>query len=161
MLSDHGLAKSTWTEADFDLMGWHDARLYCFTVFPETFELLLDLDYITKWVDPVAPEEYFSFWVSPVTLVFRDIQNLSATVDMRELCELEVLTLKRSGLPGAHAGWRWTLELSSGELSVDASGYTQYFRRAPTLQPQQSLNFEGRGGISYARTTFDLRVPPH
>jgi hypothetical protein len=157
MPSDDGLTKSIWSETDFEIMGWHDARLYGFTVFPETFELVLDLDYITRWVEPVPPDQYFSFWVSPVTLVFRDVQNLSATVDMHELCELEILALKRTRFPDDRAGWRWTLELSSGELSVDASGYTQYFRRAPILQAQQCIDLERRGGVSYARTTFDAR----
>jgi hypothetical protein len=38
-MTGHELRKSIWTEADFEMMGWHDARLYCFTVFPESFEL--------------------------------------------------------------------------------------------------------------------------
>lgn len=154
-MSEHGLTKSIWTDSDFDVMGWHDARLYCFTVFPESFEMVLDLDYIAKWVHPVRPEEFFSFWVSPVTLVFRDVQNIVALVEMEGLLELEVFEVRRAPSIGRSSDWRWTLALTGGEISLDASGYTQYFRREPVLRRDQHLGFDERGGISYERTAYD------
>ena len=152
---EHGLLKSIWTDADFDAMGWHDARFYCFTVFAESSELVVDLDYITRWIHPVHPDIYFRFWISPATLVFHDVQNISAVIEMRELFNMEVVELKRTPLPGRISDWRWQFDLSNGEIALDASGYTQYFRRKPVLREYQHLEFAERGGISYARETFD------
>jgi hypothetical protein len=155
-MKDHGLTKSLWTHDDFEVMGWHDARLYSFTftVLPESFELLMDLDYITKGVHPIPPEISFSFWISPVTLVFHEVQNISAVLEKNELGEVEVLDLTR--LPASSGlGWRWRFELDSGEISFDASGYTQYFREEPVLSTEQHLGLDRRGGISYERTVFD------
>ena len=30
----------------------------------------LDLDYIVRWMEPTRSERYFTFWLSPATLVF-------------------------------------------------------------------------------------------
>jgi hypothetical protein len=53
-----GLSKAVWTDADFPVMGWHDCRIHAVSVaeheddtLPPT-RLLLDLDYIVRWVDP-------------------------------------------------------------------------------------------------------------
>ena len=153
-MKDHGLTKSLWTHDDFEVMGWHDAQLYCFTVLPESFELVMDVDYITKWVHPIPPEIYFSFWVAPATLVFHDVQNVSAVIEMAALSDVEILDLMRAPAT-AGLGWRWRLELDSGEISFDASGYTQYFRDEPVLCRQQHLGLDRRRGISYERTVFD------
>jgi hypothetical protein len=158
-MKDHGLTKSLWTEDDFEEMGWHDARLYAFTVLPESFELVMDLDYITKWVHPVPPETHFSFWVAPATLVLCDVQNISAGIEMTILSDVEILDVKR-GPVVTGSGWRWVLELSCGEIALDASGYTQYFRQEPIFTRQQQLGMDARGGVSYARTVFDGKLAP-
>ena len=44
------LEKDTWSDTDFDVMGWHDARIYAFAFIPEEYEYRLDIDYIFKWV---------------------------------------------------------------------------------------------------------------
>jgi hypothetical protein len=140
-------------------MGWHDARLYAFTVLPESFELVMDVDYITKWVHPVPPETHFSFWVAPATLVLHDVQNVSAQMEMSILTEVGILDVKR-GPVAVGTGWRWVLELSCGEIALDASAYTQYFRQEPSLITQQHLGMDARGGVSYARTVFDRQLAP-
>jgi hypothetical protein len=30
----HGLEKAVWTDADFDIMGWHDRKVYALTAHP-------------------------------------------------------------------------------------------------------------------------------
>jgi hypothetical protein len=173
---EYGLTKSIWTEADFETMGWHDANLFCFTALNDSIELVMDLDYITRWVRvplqprpsatpgrrrppwllpaPEDPTETFNFWVAPATLVFRGVQNISAALEIRGIDDVQILDLKRMPL-GSPSKWRWRFELAYGHLAFDADGYTQYFRREPLLRPSQSLTFEERGGISYARVTFD------
>jgi hypothetical protein len=53
-----GLEKATWTDADFEVMGWHDCRIHALSigehdddVFPPA-RVMLDLDYIVRWVEP-------------------------------------------------------------------------------------------------------------
>jgi hypothetical protein len=94
-IHDDGLSKSIWTHADFDVMGWHDAALYCFTVLPDSFEFAMDLDYITKWVHPVLPDKHFNFYVSPATLVFHDAQNITVALKMAILSDVEILDIQR------------------------------------------------------------------
>jgi hypothetical protein len=49
------LEKATWTDANFDRMGWHDAALHALPIEsspPYPGRLQLDIDYIVKWVAP-------------------------------------------------------------------------------------------------------------
>ena len=51
-MSDEPLEKAVWTDGDFDRMGWHDARVHAiaFHEDEDNAELLLDLDYIVRWI---------------------------------------------------------------------------------------------------------------
>lgn len=64
-------------------MGWHDCRIRAVSIteyeddtVPPT-RLLLDLDYIVRWVDPVPPEKHFTFWIAPATLVFEKAWDIT------------------------------------------------------------------------------------
>ena len=67
--------KWQWTEQDFERMVWHDCFLYAMAFPPNSFELLLDIDYIFKWVEPEEQDQPFKFWVAPVTLVFENVYD--------------------------------------------------------------------------------------
>jgi hypothetical protein len=157
-MPEHGLTKSLWSDADFDGMGWHDARLHAFTALSDSFEFVMDLDYITKWVHPTPPKKNFKFWVSPATLVFRDVHRVTIEINMQTLEALEIIHVQRTLLVEKPPDWRWSFELSAGNLFLNSSGYTQYFRRTPVFQDFQQLELLDRGGISYERTTFDEQV---
>ncbi|MDV4012483.1 hypothetical protein BAY06_08330 [Elizabethkingia anophelis] len=44
------IVKDIWTDMDFEQMGWHDNYIHAI-VFPnENQKLVLDMDYIFKWV---------------------------------------------------------------------------------------------------------------
>jgi hypothetical protein len=62
--------RSEWTDADFEEMNWHDAHVHAFAASPETYEFLLDIDYVVQWEKPDPDQGYFTFWVAPATLVF-------------------------------------------------------------------------------------------
>jgi hypothetical protein len=58
---ESGLTKSIWSDADFDVMGWHDVTIHGLCVQPGASDnllprLLLDIDYIVRWVHPLPPE---------------------------------------------------------------------------------------------------------
>jgi hypothetical protein len=69
-------------------MGWHDATVWAVAFLAtdprETLdssgELALDIDYIVQWIEPVPPDEYFTFTVAPATLVFNDVWGAEAVI---------------------------------------------------------------------------------
>jgi hypothetical protein len=80
------LAKTAWTQADFDQMSWHDNEVHAIAIEPappEPGRLLLDIDYIVQWVPPQAPFRLISFWICPATLVFDPAWDLTTDIDLR------------------------------------------------------------------------------
>jgi hypothetical protein len=63
-VESHVLEKWIWSHNDYDLMGWHDATVHAIALVPEQWELILDIDYILPWLEPVPPNEYFHFWIA-------------------------------------------------------------------------------------------------
>ena len=64
---------------------------------------------------------------------------------MDALVEIDIFGIYRTLRREDPRDWRWQLELTCGEISLDASGYTQFFRRRPILWSHQQL---GLGGVS-------------
>ena len=74
--------KTSWTEADFDDMSWHDNHVHAFRIREGehgTGEVELDLDYILEWLSPT--EGMFSFRVAPASLTFRGVYDLQIAID--------------------------------------------------------------------------------
>ena len=149
------LEKPVWTAADFEVMGWHDATIWSMAVVGEQFELLFDIDYILQWVHPVPPEQNFSFWVSPATLVFEGVQNVNIDIEIDYIEQIEVADINRDGpsaLPnGSMTNWKWLMELQQGKIEFEATRFTQYVRLHPRLGGKQVLDLTERGGISFDR----------
>ena len=148
------LEKWIWTNRDFDLMGWHDATIYAFALKPEQFELLLDIDYILKWVDPVPPNDYYTFWVAPATLVFEGVHDIRVDLDIRYIQDISLQGIEREGPIASPdnkqiSEWMWTLEANEGIIKFRASGYRQYFRSEPIVTNLQGLSLDERGGLSF------------
>src|SRR5687768_14404558 len=121
MSEDFRPEKSLWTESDYETMGWHDATIHAIALPTDTFEIAFDIDYILKWVDPTEEQTHFRFWVSPATLVFWNLNELS--IDLEPLNELTVQRIERSDpvrpRNAEHIGrdveWRWTIECHQGD----------------------------------------------
>ncbi|MFE2915393.1 hypothetical protein ACFXI0_17220 [Kitasatospora indigofera] len=157
-----GLSKSVWSDADFDEMGWHDATVHGLSVQPTGGilpRLLLDLDYIVRWVHPVPPAKRFSFWVSPATLVFEDVFDLEGDLDFKGLTlELEIDTVHRLAPDDTRPNFShmplWHIEGHAFELKFRASGFRQYFRQAPQLVSGQAIPYAERGGCAFTELGF-------
>jgi hypothetical protein len=150
-MESYELEKTVWTEHDFDIMGWHDCRLWAMAADTEAFEFSLDLDYIFQWVKPGPGEIHFKFWVCPVTMVFEnvhkvtiDIESQQGIIDIDHLHKEEERTLDRGGL-SEHL---YRFECQEGEVSLRATGYKMYVRQPPRLIQEQHLDVRMRGGIS-------------
>ena len=53
------LEKWIWDDSDFDQMGWHDCKIHGFAFYSDDYELVLDMDYLFEWLNPVKPETHF------------------------------------------------------------------------------------------------------
>ena len=158
------LEKSIWTQDDFAVMGWHDANIYGMVIEKgeELWQgnLIFDIDYIFEWVHPVPPQKYFSFWVAPCTLIFKEVFDLKMDVDYRgntlDLLEISGLTLvsKHEKAAGAVI-YEWQLELQNGDIRFKSLGFEQIVRKAPIYTNGQVLSLEERGGISFSKQVFE------
>jgi hypothetical protein len=151
------LEKLIWSDADYDLMGWHDTHVHAVTILGETSEVVLDIDYILKWVlmPPEVPggRRYYNFWVAPATIVFENVTDVSFRISS---VWLSLDGISRSDPTATEDGqmteWLWDLAGNigiSGELR--ATGYKQYFRKQPIFIKDQAISLEQRGGISFRR----------
>ena len=128
----------------------------------ESFEFMLDIDYILEWIEPGSTETHYKFWVVPATLVFQNVHDLR--VDLEPFMGVEIQGLNREDPQkpenaedvGHDTEWRWTIETHEGEISLSSSGFTQYLRREPIYSEQVSLDLNVRGGISFGRGRGNL-----
>jgi hypothetical protein len=153
--SKYELEKAIWTNADFDVMGWHDSVIWGMAIVADDFELMFDIDYIFQWVNPVPPEQFFRFWVAPATLVFHGVQHIRMNMDLQYIQLIEVADIHREGPiaspDGSLTNWSWKVELQQGDIEFEATGFTQYVRKAPAFADLQNLSLSGRGGLSFGR----------
>ena len=159
------LDKNVWTQEDYEQMGWHDSRIYGLLFLPddetETTDLIFDIDYIFKWVHPVPPEQYFSFWLSPCTLIFKDtfalkmdIDNQGMKADLLEIADL-ILVSKIEQEKGVWI-YEWEMELQEGNIRFKSTGFSQMVRHKPIYTKRQVLTLTERDGVSFNLTPCDL-----
>ncbi len=160
MAETYELEKWLWTESDFEIMGWHDSRVYAIAFSPETCEISFDIDYIFQWVHPKDDEKYFSFWVSPATLVFDNIYDVEFNIgSYNGGLEIDFIKRDETRIPrnaqyiGKNEAWTWTIECQEGEIKFRSAGYKQYVRASPVLGGQ-TLNLETRE-ISFKPGSID------
>ncbi len=149
MMEDYQLDKWLWTDADFDVMGWHDSLIYAFKVDQD---LYFDIDYIFKWVRP-DQDHWFSFYVAPCTLVFETPTKFHLNLESNEFYTyIEIADLHKQLNSNEKTEWR--IETHIGDIIIEADNYKQFVRRPPTLQTGQQVIPEERGEVSFA-TLFD------
>ena len=150
MADVYELEKWLWTEIDFEIMSWHDARVYAIAFSPEKFEIAFDIDYIFQWVHPKQNETSFSFWVGPATLIFENVYDLEFAIgSYNGGLEIDAIKRESGGAPrNAHSigktkEWIWTIECQKGEIKFRSAGYKQHIRAKPVFGGQ-TLDFETR-----------------
>jgi hypothetical protein len=150
-----GLSKATWTDADFSSMGWHDCRVHAVSIGEYADDtvpparMLLDLDYIVRWVQPTTSENHFTFWVAPATLVFERAWNIEGTLGPLHQV-MEIADIHRLPSPDNTPEPLWHIEGQNFDLRLRAAGYTQHIRLPPQHVPRQSLTSTERAGTSFA-----------
>lgn len=152
------LDKSIWTHDDFEEMGWHDANIYGLTIEKSeenwTADLVLDIDYIFKWVHPIPPAQTFTFWVAPCTLIFKvcfdlDIDFQGGCLDLIEIDDLYLNSKVEQ--ENNKFVYEWTIELQRGQITLKSYGLEQIVRQQPKHVHGQVLTLDERGGINFGR----------
>jgi hypothetical protein len=159
-MENYNLGKKIWTDVDFNIMGWHDCKIYAISFFDwEKFELALDIDYIFKWIKGNGSDNYFKFWIAPATLVFKNVYDINVSInstDFRidEIVRSNPVRPKNIGHVGDVFEYEWMVETSSGDINFKSVGYLQFIRQKPNLSDSQLIDIKERGGISFERITY-------
>ncbi|MCP2028386.1 hypothetical protein L1276_003556 [Flavobacterium sp. HSC-32F16] len=153
------LEKNIWTESDFEQMGWHDCYIHAFAIDSDAYDdfiksdLLLDIDYIFKWV-LTEDKSHYCFWVAPCTLIFTEVTDLkiqygSGTSFLPEL-EISHISREEKIYENGYKSWHWQIELVGNSfISFDSTGYKQIIKRTPSYTNRQAFNRIDRGGINF------------
>ncbi len=153
-METYKLEKPVWTQVDFNVMGWHDAKVWGILANTDEWELLVDLDYIFNWVHPKGEEENFKFWVAPVTMLFENAYDVKIDVESQQ-GEIQVAELHmenpRKTKNGKFTEYTFRFECQEGEITLSATGYKMYVRQKPRLLQSQELEFTERGGVKFGR----------
>jgi len=139
-------------------MGWHDCRIHTMAADPDAFEFALDIDYIFEWFHPNDGDQYFSFWISPVTMVFENAFSITIAIDSQQ-GEIEIDNLLQDAIQQDERSrmtkaYRYQIACQEGQIALQASGFTLYVRQPPRLVPRQRLTMSERGGISIEKNTY-------
>lgn len=136
-------------------MEWHDCKIHAIAFDNVNNKLILDIDYIFKWIGPNG-NGYYSFWISPTTLIFENVYDLRIEINYQLEMVLENIGRTNERKPNnseyinENIEWDWTLETRNGEISFKSVGYSQYFRSNPVLKEQQEFTIEESGGFSFS-----------
>ena len=140
------VTRREWTDADFDILSWHDCYIHALALpGAPSHELALDLDFIVEWVPAVDP-------------CFQGVTELALALDGPGGVHIDRIEREPRPRDPAWPAWqpspRWTIHAHGGRIGFVASGFAQYLRAAPSLieaPGAMSLDLGQRGGISFAR----------
>lgn len=152
------LEKAVWSEKDFEVMGWHDATIYSTVADPEKYEFLIDLDYIFSWVHPKIGEQYFKFWIAPVTMVFENVYNVKIDIESRSgFIEVADFYMENPQLTPnkKFTSHDYRFDCQEGEISLQATAFKMYVRQNPKFVAGQRFDLEERGGVNFGRELID------
>ncbi len=134
--------KNIWTDKDFEEMGWHDSHIYSILFPDESLKLVLDIDYVFKWV---LNEEtgFYNFLVSPCCLTFMDVLSLKIDIDFENSIGLSIEDINRSNprlYPnGKDIKWDYSIITDIGDITFVSSGYIQEVKTQPIFSQSQIL----------------------
>ncbi|WP_139420303.1 hypothetical protein [Chryseobacterium mulctrae] len=134
--------KNVWTESDFEEMEWHDSYVYSIFLPDENQKLILDIDYIFKWVLDETSNLY-SFWISPCDLIFENVLYLKINLDYQNTVGLDIQNINRFNPRLSPNGkillWDYEILTDVGSITFESSGYIQNIKEQPILSDSQIL----------------------
>jgi hypothetical protein len=141
--------KDRYDESDFEMLGFHDCHIWAIKWNRVGYDIVFDIDYIVKWIEPTKDNKTFRFWICPAELRFVNADDVNITLcwkDMPLRCCIEDLYRGESRTtPNGTIQLRWQLELSEpvGNISFWATGFELKMLATPELSDMQYLNKKG------------------
>ncbi|TFH24223.1 MAG: hypothetical protein E4H03_04175 [Myxococcales bacterium] len=139
--------QTSWTDRDFDRLSWHDNHVHGLSVSEGQYgsgELALDLDFILEWTK--CDSGHVQFRIAPATLTFHEVTNLKLALDYlsvsASMCPFSIAGIERRlETRDRYTATQWTIAVNwpRGEISFEATGFSQVLRASPILKDQQSL----------------------
>jgi hypothetical protein len=146
--------ETCWTDADFDTLSWHDNHVHGLQISEGQYgsgELVLDLDFIVEWVR--SDSGCVQFRIAPALLTFHEVTNLKIELDYRSaraaMSPFSIAAIERRlESRERYTATVWTIPLNwpNGEISFEATGFSQVLRASPIVKDQQSLTETERAG---------------
>ncbi|MGJ8594234.1 MAG: hypothetical protein ACSHXF_16915 [Aquaticitalea sp.] len=143
-MKEYNLEKWTWTDADFDEMGWHDCPIYA-VKFDD--KVVFDIDYILKWNEPKVKGMSYTFWISPATLIFENVSLFKMNFMTEFVNGLEIDGITKSDVKNST---EWIIETQEGEITIHSKGFKQIIKREPNLQFGLSIPEIERGNEHFS-----------
>ena len=148
--------KQDLTTKNFEKIGWHDCKIYGLAFDDLSFNLYLDIDYISEWIEPSKEDEGYKFRVAPATLNFHNVWNISFDIETNLSLEIDNITRNNPHSPKNKEiypnaiEYDWLIELQQGEISFKSIGFDLHLREQPIKMQMQTLSLKERGGISFS-----------
>lgn len=148
---------STWTESDYDSMGWHDTTVHAIRIVEGKYgsgEFWIDLDYIVEWI---CVGNTCRFRVAPALLVFREVTKLRLTLDYATVgaglvpFQLDGIARNETARTASYGSYSWTIEIGwpDGSIAFDSPGFTQKLTGPIIETESQSLSPSQRGQAAF------------
>lgn len=146
------MPKTTWTDSDFAELSWHDNHIHGLRMVEGEYgagELVLDIDFILDWLPP--QNDVYQFRIAPADLTFHDVINLKVELDYATIsAAMGAFSIdgikRRSERRERYAAQLWTIDVNfpDGQLSFEASGFTQVLRGNTVTVDRQVLRADER-----------------
>ena len=155
--------RSTYTEADFDQISWHDCHVHAVgfligdvDVEDWTADLALDIDFILEWL--WQPDSSAQFLIASAYLTFHGVTDPKIMIDWGHsgfqsaihAVSIDHIARERISDQKVHLDrpyYEWQIVMNSpqpGEIRFGAVGFTQTLRMEPVLSRRQWLSLEER-----------------
>jgi hypothetical protein len=122
------MGDKVWTEKDYEVMGWHDARIYSLSPPDDTCAMIFLIDYILRWEEKHDASGWY-YWVSPCVLKFSDVFDLRIDLDFGNTTGLRILDIKHVGNTpwpnGKGESLLLSIECDHGTISFSCDGFEQ------------------------------------
>lgn len=133
-----------WDENDFDVMGWHDCRLYGISFDHKKYNLILDIDYIFKRTDLDMSVSANEFWIAPSYLIFENYHSIKVDFEFAGTSDVIIDEIVR-GTPIPTPNNKlmeclYQVITNVGVIKLFATGYRLLVREDPVCVGLQDLN---------------------
>ena len=112
--------KQAYSAKDFESLGFHDCYVHGIRWVRSSYSLVLDLDYIVKWVEVNGT---YNFWVAPGELRFDYASDVTISLEWDKVpmeCQIrDVHRLDQKSTPKGGDCYHWEIEFAVPYGSID------------------------------------------